>query len=337
VSSLPAEGHRLTGISPKAYEHPADRAATAALKAIPYLDTVVRKLIELGYERALRQAYLGSSVRLGEDQLADVWLAHMRAYATLDVEPVPDLYLTQQLIGIPGQAGIPNAATIGSGRPIVVVQSGLVKLLGDDELYAVFAHEAGHVLSDHTLYATALAIILRLSRLPGIPLPLMPLRAALLEWYRSAELSCDRAAALVTRDPMTVCRVLMVMAAGAEADRLDLDVFMKQGQDYRERGSGLERLSRLLLDLNVTHPMPVRRIHELMAWVGSGEYDRIVGGSYTTRTDPPQPRVDASDAVAHYADRFKNVFRDAGESINDAGKQLSDWLRGSGSGSGDGD
>jgi Zn-dependent protease with chaperone function len=335
--SVPVEGYQLKGISPKAYEHPADRAATASLKTIPYLDRVVRKLIELGYERALRQAYLGASVRLGEDQLADLWRSHARAYATLDVEPVPDLYLTQQLIGVPGQVGVPNAATIGAGRPIVVVQSGLVKLLGDDELHAVFAHEAGHVLSDHTLYATALAIILRLSRLPGIPLPLMPLRAALLEWYRSAELTCDRAAALVTRDPMTVCRVLMVMAAGAEAQRLDLDVFMKQGQEYRERGSGLERLSRLLLDLNVTHPMPVRRIHELIAWVESGEYDRIVGGSYTNRTDPPQPRVDASDAVSHYAERFKNVFRDAGESINDAGKQLSDWLRGSGGGDDDGD
>src|SRR5580704_2177171 len=129
---LPVEGHHLKGISPRAFQHPADRAATAALKAIPYLDTVVRKLIELGYERALRQAYLGSSVRLGDDQLADVWLAHTRAYATLDLEYVPDLYLTQFPVA--------NAATIGAGRPIVVVQSGLVQLLDVEQLRAVFAH-----------------------------------------------------------------------------------------------------------------------------------------------------------------------------------------------------
>jgi hypothetical protein len=165
----------------------------------------------------------------------------------------------------------------------------------------------------------------------------MPLRAALMEWYRSAELSCDRAAALVTRDPLTVCRVLMVIAAGAEAKRLDLDVFMKQGEEYREKGSGLERLSRLLLDLNVTHPMPVRRIHELMEWVRSGEYDRIVAGSYVTRDEPARPRAEAGDAVAHYAERFKTVFRDAGESINDVGKQLSDWLRGNGEDPGEDD
>ena len=246
--TLPVEGYQLKGISPKAYEHPADRAATASLQSIPYLDRVVRKLIELGYERALRQAYLGASVRLGEDQLPNLWGLQVRAYRTLDLEPVPDLYLTQQLIGLPGQAQIPNAVTIGSRRPIVVMQSGLVTLLREEELFAVLAHEAGHVLSDHTLYATALAIILRLSR--------------------------------------------------------------------------------LMLDLGVTHPMPVRRVHELTQWVASGEYDRIVGGSYQNRTDPVRPRAEAGDAVAHYAERFKTVFRDAGESINDVGKQLSDWLRG---------
>ncbi len=319
MSSLPAEGYQLKGISPKAYEHPADRAATAALKSIPYLDTVVRKLIELGYERALRQAYLGSSVRLSEEQLVDVWQAHMRAYSTLDLEPVPDLYLTQMPVA--------NALTIGAGRPIVVVQSGLMQLLDVEQMRAVFAHEAGHVLSDHVLYQTVLVILMRLSSIPGIPLPLLPLRSALMEWFRAAELSCDRAAALVTRDPVTVCRTLMVVAAGAEAERLDLDVFMRQGIDYREKGSGLERLSRLLLDLNITHPMPVRRVHELMEWVKSGDYDRIVGGSYVTREEPLKPRDDAGDAVAHYSERFRDMFREAGESVNDIGQQLGDWLR----------
>jgi len=47
------EDQRLVEISSKAYEHPADRAATAALQSIPMLDQVVRKLIEFGYERAL--------------------------------------------------------------------------------------------------------------------------------------------------------------------------------------------------------------------------------------------------------------------------------------------
>ena len=65
--ALPVDAWKLEGISPRAYQHPADRAATAALHKVPYLDEVVRKLVALGYERALRAAALGSSVRLGQD------------------------------------------------------------------------------------------------------------------------------------------------------------------------------------------------------------------------------------------------------------------------------
>jgi Zn-dependent protease with chaperone function len=317
---LPAEAYQLKDISPKAFEHPADRAATAALKAVPHLDTVVRTIIEFGYERALRRGILGGAVRLGEDQLGDVWRAHVGAYVTLDLQPTPDLYLMQ--------APIANALTFGAGRPTAVINSELLQLLDEVQLRGVLAHEAGHVLSEHVLYRTALVILIRLSSLPGVPLPLFPLRAALMEWFRAAELSCDRAAALVVRDPIAICRTLMVITAGAEAERLDLGAFMKQGQDYRDKASAFDRLSRLLSDLNLTHPMSVQRVHELMAWVHSGAYDRIVDGDYSTRDQPQSPRAEAGDAVAHYAERFRDSFRELGDSIEAGGAQLSDWLRG---------
>ncbi len=320
ASNVPAKGHQLKEISPRAFQHPADRAATAALKSIPYLDTVVRKLIELGYERALRQSYLGSSVRLSEEQLGDVWREHAIAYATLDMADVPDLYLTQ--------FPVPNALAIGASRPIVVVQSGLVSLLDAPQRRAVFAHEAAHILADHQLYRTALSILVLLTRSARLPLPLAPVRTALMEWGRATELSADRAAAVVTRDPLVVCRTLMSVAGGAMVEQLDLDMFMRQGLDYKEGGGGIERLTRLMLDLGVTHPMPVKRTHELMAWVRSGEFDRIVGsGEYPRRGDPVDPRADGGDAVAYYSERVRDAFRDAGESVNSVGRQLADWLR----------
>jgi Zn-dependent protease with chaperone function len=329
-SSVPAEGYRLTDISPRAFQHPADRAATAALGSIPYLDTVVRKLIELGYERALRQAYLGSSVRLSEDQLGEVWRDHALAYVTLDMGEAPDLYLSQ--------FPMPNALAIGARRPIVVVQSELLQLLDAPQRRAVFAHEAAHILSDHQLYRTALTILVLMTRSARLPLPLTPVRSALMEWGRATELSADRAAALVTRDPLAVCRTLMSIAAGAMVDRLDLDVFMRQGLDYKEKGGPLERLTRLMLDLGVTHPMTVKRTHELMAWVRSGEFDRIVGsGEYPRRGEPVDARADSSEAVSFYSERIRDGFRDAGESINSVGKQLAGWLRRDGGGEEDAD
>jgi Zn-dependent protease with chaperone function len=320
-ANLPVEGHQLKGIAPRAFQHPADRAATAALASIPYLDTVVRKLIELGYERALRQSFLGSAVRISEEQLPDVWREHAVAYATLDMHDVPDLYLSQ----FPS----PNAMAIGAKNPIVVVQSELIALLDAPQRRAVFAHEAAHILSDHQLYRTALSIMVLLTRTARLPLPLVPVRTALMEWGRATELSADRAAALVTRDPLVVCRTLMSLAAGAMVSELDLDAFMKQGLDYKDKGGGLERLTRLMLDLGVTHPMPVKRTHELMAWVRSGEFDRIVGaGEYARRDDPVDARADGGDAVSFYADRIRDAFTDVGENVSSAGKQLADWIRG---------
>jgi Zn-dependent protease with chaperone function len=317
---VPASTYRLEGISPRALQHPADRAATAALHQVPYLDQVVKKLIQLGYERALRQAYLGSSVRLGQEQLPHIWALEREVFHVLDVPEVPDLYLTQMPLA--------DAFTIGAGDPMIVLNSEIVRLLDTDGLRAVIAHEATHVLSEHVLYGTALQILLRLSsRLPLVAgLPMMAVRAALLEWSRAAELTCDRGAAVVTRQPMAVCRSLMTIAAGEAAGDLNLDAFIAQGLDYREKGSGLERLTRLFIDLGITHPMPVRRIHELLKWVREGDYDRIVGGEYVRRGEEPPPREEAEAAGAHYGERVRDAFRGAGESVQDVGKQLGDWL-----------
>ena len=53
-----------------------------------------------------------------------------------------------------------NAMAIGSKKPIVVLNSGTVNLMDEHELRTVLGHEAGHILSDHVLYQTALFILL---------------------------------------------------------------------------------------------------------------------------------------------------------------------------------
>jgi Zn-dependent protease with chaperone function len=313
---------KLEGISPRAYQHPADRAATAALAKVPYLDEVVRKLVALGYERALRAASLGSAVRLGQDQLPGIWVLHRQVFNALDIESVPDLYLTQFPLA--------NAFTLGTDKPIVVLNSELVRILDDEARRVVLAHEAAHVHSDHVLYRTALLILLRLGGSVPLPilagLPLLAIKLALLEWSRAAELSCDRAAALVTRDPQAVCRALMVIAAGEAAEDLNLDAFIAQGMEYSEAGSGLERLTRLLQQLQVTHPMPVRRVRVLLDWVREGDYDRMARGDYLRVGEEPTAREEADAASAFYAERISGAFQTAGSSISDIGQQLGDWL-----------
>jgi len=315
---------RLKGISPKAYEHPADRAATAALQSIPGIDAVVRKLIEFSYERAYRQGFMAASIRLGPEQMPGVWRRYEGVLATLDMPETYELYVTQFPMA--------NAAAMGSGKPMIVVNSGALSLFEDDELETVLAHEVGHILSDHVMYRTALLIILQLMPLGRIPslagLPLLAIRSALLEWFRAAELSSDRAATLVNRDPLVTSRTLMVLAGGVPSKKLSVDAFLKQGQDYNEWSSAWDRFSRLRNELNLTHSYPVRRVAELMDWVRSGEYDRIVSGVYITRDQQADAREEAGKAYDHYRDRFRRTFEDAGESFEKVADRMSDWLQG---------
>ena len=324
------EDQRLRELSPKAYEHPADRAATAALARIPMLDQVVRKLIEYGYERAMRQVFLAGSVKLGSDQLPEVWAAHRAALARLDIAELPELYLTQ--------FPITNAAAIGTERPMVIVNSKAVEVFDESELRTVLGHEAGHILSDHVLYRTALMILLSISGIGRLPmlagLPLLAVRMALLEWFRAAELSADRAATLVNRDPLVTCRTLMVLAGGTASRRLDLDAFVRQGAAYEEWEPGWDKLARIRIEVGQTHAFPVKRVAELMRWVRGGDYDRIVSGEYVKRGDPVDARAEAGDAVDYYAERFRAIFREAGAGVEKAGDRVagaadrvSDWLR----------
>jgi hypothetical protein len=87
-------------------------------------------------------------------------------------------------------------------------------------------------------------------------------------------------------------------------------------------------------ELFLTHPYPVRRVSELMKWVRSGEYDRIVGGDYRKRGQRADAREEAGDAAEFYTERFRSLFREVGEGVNkagdkvtDAADRVTDWLK----------
>lgn len=313
-------------ISPKAYEHPSDRAATAALGMIPLLDKVLKKLSEFGLERALQQALLADSVRLGPRQLPEVWYKHVSAYESLDSDLRPELYLSNALEM--------NAMTIGSAKPIVIVQAGMVKGAPDDQLTAVLGHEAGHVLSEHYHYRTMLEVIrllLMSSSLVG-PLAGLPLTAVyyiLLEWYRCSELSCDRAGTLVVDDPLVTCRVLMGLAGGGVAD-LDLDAFLQQASEFTDSDDLLSLPRRWMTELNRTHPYTVKRVSELMRWVQEGEFDRIRAGSYVRRGQEPPPSEHVKAATEHYRKRFTEMLNRVAGGVQRLADQFAGWVRPSG-------
>jgi Zn-dependent protease with chaperone function len=316
-------------ISAKAFQHPADRAATATLQRLPFFDVLVKRLLEFALERRLMQILLGNSVRLGEQQQPSIWSAHRAAYTALDIAEVPPLHVIQWPFA--------NALTLGAKKPTVLLQSSIVSMVGTRELSAVLAHEAGHVLAEHVRYRTTLEILLRFTprNLPLLGrLPVQAITMVLLAWYRAAELSCDRAATLVMHDPLVVCRTLMNLAGGG--GDFNLDAFIQQADEYVEWDDLFDRYQRLGSELGSTHPFPVRRVHELTQWVKSGDYDRILSGDYVRRGEEPPMTAEFRDAVDHYTTRFQEFLERVAGGAGQLSRGVKRWLDSFASGRDDG-
>jgi Zn-dependent protease with chaperone function len=323
-------GHRYEQLSPKAYEHPADRAATSALQTIPMMDKVIKRLTDVAHERRLHQVLVGNAVRIGEHQVPELWASYAKAANSLDVDPLPHLYVTQTPYS--------NAMTVGAHRPTVIVYTGLPMSYEPQEIEAILAHELGHVLSEHYYYTTAFVLLSQFLRttVPG-PLAGLPIRAiylALLEWSRAAELSADRASALVMGDPEVVCSMLMRMAGGA-VEGMNLDAFIAQAIEYEDEEDLFARWSRAWVEIALTHPFAVRRVRELVAWVGTGEFDRIRDGSYVRRGNEPPPSKEFQAAVTHYRARFTAMFERTSGGVQRLVGQLEDWWKGTQPGGGE--
>ncbi|CAN5512481.1 M48 family metallopeptidase [soil metagenome] len=319
----------LPEISSRAWEHPADQGALVALRRLRGFDTLVRRLSALFNERAVRLQYLGSAVRVDDRQFARLHTLLAEVATVLDAPEAPELYVSA--------APDPQAMTIGMDKAFVVVTSGLVDLLDEEELRFVLGHEMGHVLSGHAVYQTLLQRLIQLSGvLNAIPIGGLGVRAitaALMEWSRRAELSADRAGLLATQDPAVAFRVHMKLASGGHLDDLDPTSFFAQGAEYDATGDLRDSLVKLMLVEAQSHPFAVVRASELRRWVDSGAYTRILGGAYPRRAEDADAKV--SEAAQHAARSYAESFRQSQDAVTKLVRDASgtfaavrDWVGG---------
>ena len=277
-----ANSDRLTHLNSKLYEHPFDTQALEGIQKIPGIDGVLKTLIKESYERANRLFHKANTVAVNTTQLPRLYQLFLDAAYRLDIRDVPDLFVLQD--------PHVNAYTTGVEKPFVVVSSGLLELMADEEIVYVLGHELGHWQAKHVLYkmasrifsgaASALAeLTLGLGRLMTTPLQL-----ALLKWDRCSELTADRAGLLACRKVDVAIRSLMKLAGGSRAiyEQMDYQEFIRQAEDFRmdQEDNTLNKVYVLLQVMHRSHPFPVWRCSEILNWVRQGDYLEIASGQY---------------------------------------------------------
>ena len=307
----------LTDISSRVWEHPADRAALAALRKLPLFDQVLRALFGFFGEKPVRLAFQANAV--GPSQFPHLWELYEDVCDTLDAPERYPLFVAQN--------PVVNAGAYGMDRPFIILNSGSLALLDDRQISYVMGHEVGHVMSDHVLYRTMTELLIELAKL-GFPIVGLAARAilvGLLEWSRKSELSADRAGLLAIQDPEVVLSSMLKMAGGGSDEQTSLPEFIRQAEEYRESGDLADQVFKVLNVIMETHPFWVLRVAELRAWIESGAYDRVLRGEYQRRGEPdPAYAEDLSEAANAYGkgakemlDQMAGAARRVGESFLD--------------------
>ncbi|MFJ3813686.1 M48 family metallopeptidase [Streptomyces sp. NPDC090056] len=336
---------RFPGISSRAYEHPADRSALVALRKLSGFDTAFKALSGLLPERSLRLLYLSDSVRVSDAQFGHLNDMLRDACYILDLEKVPPMYVTQD--------PKPNAMCIGLDEPIIVLTTGLVELLDEEEMRAVVGHEVGHALSGHAVYRTVLLFLTNLAlKIAWIPLGTVAITAvvtALREWFRKSELSADRAGLLVGQDVRASMRGLMKIAGGNHLHEMNVEAFLAQADEYEKAGDLRDSVLKILNVLPRSHPFTAVRAAELKKWSESRDFQRIMDGHYPKRSEDKDTSVSDSfrESAGHYAETVRtskdplfklvgDIAGGAGDLAGDLGGRLRNRFGGQGSAKADG-
>lgn len=264
-------------LNPNEYEHKYDRNALNVLNKIPGLDKHCRDEMKNNWERQYRLIHTGSSIKVTPTQFPTIFQILLEACANINLKTIPDLYI---------QKGFDiNAFTIGSEKPSIMVHGEAIELLTPEEILCLIGHEAGHIKSGHVLYKNMARKITGWSSLIAeITFGLGGFLQDSLEstfkyWDRMSEFTADRAGLLACQDINTAISLDMKLSGVPPKlyDEMDLNEFIKQAQEFKNYDSDrLDKHYKDLLTVDQTHPWTVIRSFELLKWVESGKYQKII-------------------------------------------------------------
>lgn len=279
-------------VSPRRIQHPHDQEATEALRELQGLDELVALFMKHAHEKMERVSNLGGRVRIGPQQLPDLYALFRGCVSRAGVRPEPELFL---------ESGPINAYTFGADRPFIVLSSAALTQLSRPELEFVLGHELGHIRFRHVLYMTLARVLPRLAtQLPFGAAIAKGIDLALSDWQRKAELSADRMGLLVCQEPDAALRVMVKLSGFPPAlyPQLNVEAFLAQYDDFKAiDGDVGGLLAKALRSAEQDHPFTVVRAHEIQQWAHSGEYGRMLSGGARSLAEGDQPPASTSDLL----------------------------------------
>lgn len=258
------------------FQNPKDKQATSQLSSPIFLpiEFGLRNVVLPAAEDAGFLENIGTGVLVSNDQYPTIYRLAVEAAAQMNL-PVPDVFVKQN--------PVPNAYTLAiqGKKPSIVLHTSLIDLMTLEEVKAVIGHEMGHLKCEHSLWITVLNILSLGVDIVELVVPLglrQIVSRQLVQWRRSAELTCDRASMLVVQDEDVVISVMMKLAGGAQslAGEMSPKAFARQANEYDDatRSSPLGRLIRRQ-DEDQLYPLPIQRAREIQKYAASDEYAQL--------------------------------------------------------------
>lgn len=262
-------------IDPKSFMHPFDEAAMESLELVPGIGLLRKRCASVGFELFLQGFFMGTCIRLSKTQLPEIYGLLPPVCEAFGIDE-PEFFLQRD--------GSPNAFTIGNRRPMIVVTSGLLlNLENEEERRAVIAHECGHIVCRHVFYSTmARALVFMGSMAFDIVKALeAPLAVALNYWSRRSELSADRAASLYSGSIDPMVRGLLRLTGGPSeiTGRINVREFAAQAEKYEsiQDDSKMQKFMQGAAVLGEDHPYTAVRVNELVKWDKSPQFKKAIG------------------------------------------------------------
>lgn len=276
---LKKDCRNLVPVNSEEYLHEADQKALAGLKKIPLFDKICSAFITAFNEPFRNIEDMSSKICISDKQLPRVYKMVENICAKLGID-MPKLYLELDRN--------PNAYTYGNATATITVTSGLLECMEDDELYAVLAHECGHIACKHLLYHTMGTVILD-GGMFGISLLdngligkaiTAPLKWAFYHWMRCSELSADRAATVCCETGAPVVETMMRLAGGTTHidEEIDKELFIQQASNYKDLVDEkfLNKAMEFFMFHNRSYPRLAIRAFEIQQWTETEKFQNII-------------------------------------------------------------